>query len=148
MSRGKLRDAIRNGDGQLPKITDVSSKDFIDALDKCQTPEEIYSLLADNMDSKTLADRVSLLQKNCHNNDLIVALESNKARCNSNLGFRTSHEAKVIMAADRFQKITQGKAGHKVEEFEKGLAKYMASHTQEKSDVKDMALQLVAWRTR
>ena len=148
MTRNELRDDIRQGKGNLPQSEDVTGKSFIDALDKCQTPEEIYSLLVNDMDGKTLADRVSLLQKNCHNHDLIVALESNKARVNSNLGFKTSHEAKVIMAADRFQKITPGNAGHKVEEFEKGLAKYIASRTQEKTDAEKMVAQLVAWKTR
>ena len=149
MSRDELRTAIRAGEGKQPEVTGViSGKAFMAELDKCQTAEEIYALLVKSMDSKTLADRVGLLQKNYHDNDLIVALENRKARCNAELGFRTSHEAKVIMAAGRFQKIA-GNTGHAVKDFKKGLAEYAIEHTRhEQSAGQQIATQILAMHQR
>ena len=86
MSREELKTALKSGEGKQPEVKDVvNGKAFIAELDKCKTPEEIYALLTQNMDAKTLADRSNLLQKNYHDNDLIVALENRKARCNAGL---------------------------------------------------------------
>jgi hypothetical protein len=149
MSREELKTALKAGEGKQPEVRDVANgKAFVAELDKCKTPEDIYALLTKNMDSKTLADRVSLLQKNYHDNDLIVALENRKARCNAELGFRTSHEAKVIMAAGQYQKL-KGTTGHSVKDFKKGLTEYAAKHTvYEKTDAQKIASQLLINRGR
>ena len=147
--RVELKTALKAGEGKQPEVKDVvNGKAFIAELDKCKTPEEIYALLTKNMDSKTLADRSSLLQKNYHDNDLIVALESNKARCNADLGFRTSHEAKVVMAAGKYMKL-KGTTGHSVKDFKKGLAEYAVKHAvYEKTDVQKLAAPLMLQRGR
>lgn len=147
--RVELKTALKAGESKQPEVRDVANgKAFIAELDKCKTPEEIYALLTKNMDSQTLADRVSLLQKNYHDNDLIVALENRKARCNAELGFRTSHEAKVIMAAGQYQKL-KGTTGHSVKDFKKGLVEYVVKNkTPEKSASVELAQQMLAWRQR
>ena len=141
--------ALKTGKGKLPEVKDVTNgKAFIAELDKCNTPEQIYALLIQNMDSATLADRVNLLQKNYHDNDLIVALENQKAICNAELGFRTSHEAKVVMAAGRYLKL-KGTTGHSVKDFKKGLAEYAVKHTvYEKTDAQKLVAPLMLQRGR
>ena len=147
--REELTIALKAGEAKQPEVKDViNGKAFIAELDKCQKPEEIYALLIQNMDAKTLADRANLLQKNYHDNDLIVALESNKARCNAGLGFRTSHEAKVVMAAGRYMKL-KGTTGHSVKDFKKGLAEYAVKHTvYEKTDAQKLAAPLIMQHSR
>ena len=146
--REKLQTALKAGEAKQPEVKDViNGKAFVAELDKCKTSEEIYKLLTGMMDSKKLADRVGLLEKNCHDQDLIVALESNRARMNAEFGFRTSHEALVIMAADKYIKITEGKTGHKVKDFKKGLAEYIVKNTTyEKTPVQQMAAQMLSMR--
>ena len=147
--RKELGQALKAGEGKLPEIKEtVNGKAFVAELDKCKTPEEIYALLTKSMDSATLADRANLLQKNYHDNDLIVALENRKAICNAELGFRTSHEAKVIMAAGKYMKL-KGTTGHSVKDFKKGLAEYAIKHkTIEKSTPEMLAQQILAMRQR
>ena len=147
--RTELKAAIRAGEGKLPRAgVEINGKAFVEKLDKCKTPDEIFALLTESMDKEKLTDRVKLLQKNFHDNDLIVAMESNKARCNVKLGFRTSHEALVVMAVGKFKEVTGGKPGHNVEEFKRRLALYTATHSPEKTDAQKIAAQLIAKRGR
>lgn len=90
----------------------VNGKAFIDALDKCQTTNEVFDLLSDSMDRETLKDRVG------HINDsvLINNLMAQKARVNIQSGFRASHGDLAIMAAHKYCTLTE-KSDAKLKDF-------------------------------
>ena len=111
----------------------VNGKAYVVALDECQTAEDVFVLLHKTMDREVLKDRTS----HVNDNDLITTLHAQRARCNINLGYRTSHEDCVNMAAQRYQQIT-GKGG---KFFKAELNKYM---TKEKTVDKSLNPQMMA----
>lgn len=115
----------------------VNGKAFVSALDECQTAEDVFVLLNKAMDRETLKDRAG----HVNDNDLINALHAQKARCNIELGYRTSHEDCVTMAAQRYQQMT----GKGVKFFKAELNKHI---TKENTKENGLTLQMMAMRKR
>lgn len=111
----------------------VNGKAFVSALDECKTAEDVFILLNKAMDKETLKDRVS----HVNDNELINALHAQKARCNIELGYRTSHEDCANLAVQRYQKITN----KGVKAFKAELNKYM---TKEQTKDKGMTFPMMA----
>ncbi|MBO5038549.1 MAG: hypothetical protein J6C85_03725 [Alphaproteobacteria bacterium] len=115
----------------------VNGKAFVSALDECQTAEEVFNLLGKTMDKATLKDRVGHVS----DNDLINVLHAQKARCNIDLGCRTSHEDCANLAAHRYQQIT--KKG--VKAFKAELNKHI---TKENTKDNGLTIRMMAMRKR
>lgn len=97
----------------------VDGKEFVTKLDDCRTLDEVIALLRDTMSEETIRDRLDRMS----DNDLVIALKAQAARVNVGFRYKTTHEELLIMAADKYQKMTGGEEGEKTKNFKKSLKK-------------------------
>lgn len=117
----------------------VNGKAFVAALDECQSAEEIFVLLNKTMDKDTLKDRTG----HVNDNSLINVLHAQKARCNIELGYRTSHEDCANLAAHRYQQLTK----KDVKSFKAELNRYM-TRTQTKEQGQTLPMMALYAKNR
>ena len=109
----------------------LDGKTFVEDLDKCQTPKDIFALLDRTMPRDILKERMTNIDKlNEKNVDLILAFHAANAKANAGRkGVKTSHQDCVNMAVHQYNTLTRrGYKGFKVE-----LNKYQTQKTKNQS---------------
>ncbi len=97
----------------------VDGKEFVTKLDDCHTLGEVIALLRDTMSEETIRDRLDRMS----DHDLVIALRAQTARVNIDHHYKTTHEDMLILAADKYQKMTEGEKGEKTKNFKTSLRK-------------------------
>lgn len=109
----------------------LDGKAFVVALEKCETPKDIFTLLDKTMSRDILKDRMSNIDKlNEKNVDLILSFHAANAKVRaSRKGVKISHQDCVNMAVNQYNSMTR--RGYKC--FKVELNKYQTQKAKNQS---------------
>lgn len=109
----------------------LDGKAFVAALEKCETPKDIFTLIDRTMSRDILKDRMSNIDKlNEKNVDLILTFHAANAKVRaSRKGVKISHQDCVNMAVNQYNALTR--RGYK--SFKVELNKYQTQKNKNQS---------------